>query len=167
MADQSFVYDDKRLWEMYAQLSPAKRRTALKGAFRRCGNEVRKVALTNLRAAVHPQGDRRDFEKGVRLIMFKQSAGFRVACSYDPKTKEGAHTNRHGLRKPVLMWLEDGTAQRATKSRSGRTGHNTGRITRQGFLDAARRQCEPSVTEDIHRSVVEFVTKTARKYGCE
>ena len=56
------------------------------------------------------------------------------------KGEAGFHTNRQGLKKPVLIWVEEGTKERKTKSNGGkraarrRSAHSTGRMRRYGFM---------------------------------
>ena len=72
---QSIEYDDKNLQRLFAELEPKRRVQALKGGFRREANQVRKTAINNLRSSINSS---KDLEKGVRAIVFKRKAGFRV-----------------------------------------------------------------------------------------
>lgn len=72
---QSIEYDDKNLQRLFAELEPKRRMQALKGGFRREANKVRKTAINNLRSSI---SSNKDLEKGVRAIVFKRAAGFRV-----------------------------------------------------------------------------------------
>lgn len=168
-------YDDGNLQRLFAELEPKRRTQALKAGFRKAANNVRKKAVANLREAIHTD---KDLEKGVRAIVFKRRAGFRVTigtkkAGKNGKGEAGMHTNRRGLKKPVLIWAEEGTQQRATKSSGGkraarlRAGHNTGRMPRYGFMDKTRSEVRDTVTEDMHRMVTESVEHIAKKYGCK
>lgn len=44
-------YDDSNLRQLFAELEPKRRTQALKGAFRREANQVRKTAINNLRSS--------------------------------------------------------------------------------------------------------------------
>lgn len=159
-------YDDGNLQRLFAELEPKRRTQALKAGFRKAANNVRKKAVANLREAIHTD---KDLEKGVRAVVFKRTAGFRVTIG---TKKAGMRTNRRGLKKPVLIWAEEGTKQRATKSSGGkraarlRAGHNTGSMPRYGFMAKTKSEVRDSVTEDMHRAVTENVERIAKKYGC-
>ena len=71
----SIDYDDRDLQRLFAELEPKRRVQALKGGFRREANQVRKTAINNLRSSINSS---KDLEKGVRAIVFKRKAGFRV-----------------------------------------------------------------------------------------
>ena len=103
MANQ---YNDTQLQKLFTEMDVKHRKRALKGAFRREANQVRRTAINNLRSSLHSN---RDLEKGIRAIVFKKAAGFRVTIGTkkaNPKTgkgEKGMHINRQGLKKPVDM----------------------------------------------------------------
>ena len=155
MANQ---YDDTQLQKLFTEMDVKHRKRALKGAFRREAN--------------------RDLEKGIRAIVFKKAAGFRVTIGTKKanrktgKGEKGMHINRQGLKKPVLIWAEGGTEQRKTKTKTRvfvreRRGHNTGRMKRYGFMRKTQTDVRDKVTADLRNEIVESVTKTANKYGCK
>lgn len=72
MANQ---YDDTQLQKLFTEMDVKHRKRALKGAFRREANQVRRTAINNLRSSLHSN---RNLEKGIRAIVFKKAAGFRV-----------------------------------------------------------------------------------------
>ena len=106
MANQ---YDDTQLQKLFTEMDVKHRKRALKGAFRREANQVRRTAINNLRSSLHSN---RDLEKGIRAIVFKKAAGFRVTIGTKKanrktgKGDKGMHINRQGLKKPVLIWAE-------------------------------------------------------------
>ena len=172
----SVTYDDRELQRLFAELEPKRRVQALKGGFRKEANKVRKTAINNLRAS----GIRsdRDLEKGIRAIVFKKKAGFRVTvgtkrANRSGKGEAGYHTNRKGVKKPVLIWAEEGTKMRKTKSNGGRrfwrarSSHSTGRMPRYGYMSKTLADVRESVTADVHEMVKENITKVAKKYGCK
>lgn len=173
---QSIEYDDKNLQRLFAELEPKRRMQALKGGFRREANKVRKTAINNLRSSI---SSNKDLEKGVRAIVFKQAAGFRVTVGTKKAGKNGkgeaGFHNRQGLKKPVLIWAEDGTAERETKPKQGtrrrasreREAHRTGKMRRYGFMAQTLNGVRETVTQDIRDMVTENVTKIAEKYGCK
>lgn len=168
-------YDDSNLQRLFAEMEPRKRVQALKGGFRREANQVRKTAINNLRSS----GIRtdRDLESGVRAVVFKQQAGFRVTVGTKSGKKQyGFHRNRRGELKPILLWAEMGTEDRSTKSNGGkhtkqwsgrlRGSHYTGRMKRYGFMAKTLEQVRESVTDNLHNEVIQNVEKVAKKYGC-
>ena len=172
MANQ---YDDTQLQKLFTEMDVKHRKRALKGAFRREANQVRRAAINNLRSSLHSN---RDLEKGIRAIVFKKAAGFRVTIGTKKanrktgKGEKGMHINRQGLKKPVLIWAEGGTEQRKTKTKTRffvreRRGHNTGRMKRYGFMRKTQTDVRDKVTADLRNEIVESVTKTANKYGCK
>lgn len=170
-------YDDKNLQRLFAELEPKRRLQAIKGGFRREANQVRKTAINNLRSSIQSN---KDLEKGVRAIVFKRKAGFRVTVGTKRAGKNGKgeavfHTNRQGLKKPVLIWAEEGTAERKTKPKQGtrrraarlRASHRTGRMKRYGFMAQTLSSVRDTVTADIQKMVTENVEQVAKKYGCK
>ena len=172
MANQ---YDDTQLQKLFAEMDVKHRKRALKGAFRREANQVRRTAINNLRSSLHSN---RELEKGIRAIVFKKAAGFRVTIGTKKanrktgKGEKGMHINRQGLKKPVLIWAEGGTEQRKTKTKTRvfvrvRRSHNTGRMKRYGFMRKTQTDVRDKVTADLRNEIVESVTKTGNKYGCK
>ena len=170
-------YDDKNLQRLFAELEPKRRLQAIKGGFRREANQVRKTAINNLRSSIQSN---KDLEKGVRAIVFKRKAGFRVTvgtkrAGKNGKGEAGFHTNRQGLKKPVLIWAEEGTAERKTKPKQGtrrraarlRASHRTGRMKRYGFMAQTLTGVRDTVTANTHKMVTENVEQVAKKYGCK
>ena len=170
-------YNDENLQRLFAELEPKRRLQAIKGGFRREANQVRKTAINNLRSSIQSN---KDLEKGVRAIVFKRKAGFRVTvgtkrAGKNGKGEAGFHTNRQGLKKPVLIWAEEGTKERQTKPKKGtrrraarlRASHRTGRMKRYGFVAQTLTSVRDTVTTNIHEMVAENVQKVAEKYGCK
>ena len=170
-------YDDRNLQRLFADMEPKRRLQAIKGGFRKEANLVRKTAINNLRNSIRTD---KDLEKGVRAIVFKRKAGFRVTVGTKKANKSGKgeagfHTNRQGLKKPVLIWAEDGTDERRTKPKQGtrrrasrlRASHPTGRMKRYGFMAQTLRSVRDTVTDNVHKMVTENIEKIAKKYGCK
>lgn len=170
-------YNDENLQRLFAELEPKRRLQAIKGGFRREANQVRKTAINNLRSSIQSN---KDLEKGVRAIVFKRKAGFRVTvgtkrAGKNGKGEAGFHTNRQGLKKPVLIWAEEGTKERQTKPKKGtrrraarlRASHRTGRMKRYGFMVQTLNSVRGTVTANIHKMVTENVEQVAKKYGCK
>ena len=174
---RSIDYNDENLQRLFAELEPKRRLQAIKGGFRREANQVRKTAINNLRSSIQSN---KDLEKGVRAIVFKRKAGFRVTvgtkrAGKNGKGEAGFHTNRQGLKKPVLIWAEEGTKDRKTKPKQGtrrraarlRASHRTGRMKRYGFMAQTLQSVRDTVTNNIHEMVADNVQKVAEKYGCK
>ena len=170
-------YDDKNLQRLFAELEPKRRLQAIKGGFRKEANQVRKTAINNLRSSIQSN---KDLEKGVRAILFKRKAGFRVTvgtkrAGKNGKGEAGFHTNRQGLKKPILIWAEEGTEERKTKPKQGtrrraarlRASHRTGRMKRYGFMAQTLNSVRDTVTDNIHKMVTENIEQVAKKYGCK
>lgn len=174
---QSIDYNDRDLQRLFAELEPKRRLQAIKGGFRREANQVRKTAINNLRSSIQSN---KDLEKGVRTVLFKRKAGFRVTvgtkrAGKNGKGEAGFHTNRQGLKKPILIWAEGGTEERKTKPKNGtrrrsarlRASHSTGRMKRYGFMAQTLHSVRDTVTANIHEMVTDNVKKVAEKYGCK
>lgn len=168
-------YDDKNLQRLFAEMDTKKRMKALKGAFRRTANQVRKTAIKNLRGSIRTDSD---LECGVRALVFKRkAAGFRVTIGTKKAGKSGKeygyHLNRQGLKKPVLIWAEAGTRWRRSKKATlyqiggkWRTGRTRGFMKRYGFMQKTLTEVRDRVTDSLHKEVVNSITKEAKKYGC-
>lgn len=180
MIDGTISYDDSQLQRLFADMEPVQRLKALRGAFRRVAGDVRRTAVNNLRGSLRSN---KGLERGIRTVVFKKTAGFQVTIG--SKVRRGAsgsgkstwtgfsmHTNGRGKSKPVLIWAEEGTENRRTKSRTkiftrSRKGHSTGRMRRYGFMRQTSEQVRGTVTETLHTEIVKSVKKTATKYGCK
>lgn len=167
-------YNDAELQRLFAELDTKQRLKALKGAFRREANRVRKTALNNLRGSIRSD---RDLERGVRAVVFKRKAGFRVTIGTKKAGKSGKeygfHINRKGLKKPVLIWAEAGTkwrkSKKATRYMAGgkwRTGATRGFMKRYGFMQKTLTDVRGSVTNSLHNEVINSVKEVAKKHGC-
>ena len=174
-------YDDSNLQKLFAELEPKRRVQALKGGFRKLANKVRKKAVDNLRESIHTD---ENLEKGVRAIVFKRKAGFRVTVGSKKKTKKADKSGENDADKPtkqksedkthVLIWAEDGTvwrkSKKSTRYRVGgnwRRGSIRGRMPRYGFMAKTQSEVRDTVTDDMHRMVAESVERIAKKYGCK
>lgn len=172
-------YDDSNLYKLFEQLEPKARFKALKGAFRRAANQVRRVAVTNLRGTGinHTTA----LSRGIRALVFKRKAGFRVTVGSKKANKQGKgergmYMTRTQGKKPVLIWVEDGTNVRKTKTRvktkgTGRkrsaSGFGRGRMKRYGFMNKTSLQVSGSVTDTLHKEIIDNVQRVAKKYGCK
>lgn len=172
-------YDDSNLRKLFRELEPKQRKEAFKKAFRKGANKVRKVALGNLRATGLNHATA--LGKGIRAIVFKRDAGFRVTAASKQANKQGKgergmHKNRQGLKKPVLPWADRGTVYRRVKKSGQRvrignkwvtTGIRRGLMKRYGFIAKTKSQVESTVTENLRRDMTESIHTIAKKYGCK
>lgn len=172
-------YDDSNLQRLIEAMEPKERLKALRGAFRREANRVRKTAVNNLRGSI---GGDRELERGIRAVVFKRKAGFRVTIGTKRANRSGkgergyyisrSRRGRPGATgKPVLIWAEEGTDARRTKGKfrvfgQSRKSHSTGRMKRYGFMRKTLDDVRNSVTDNLHNEIINNVKKTASKYGC-
>lgn len=70
MANQ---YNDTQLQKLFTEMDVKHRKRALKGAFRREANQVRRTAINNLRSSLHSN---RDLEKVLGLSYLKKPPDF-------------------------------------------------------------------------------------------
>lgn len=171
-------YDDTNLRKLYADLDPKGRKKVIKSACRKVGNEIRKVAINNLRCSGLRHAD--EMTGGVRVVVFRREAGVRVtvasrrANKKTGKGERGMHLNRRGLKKPVLAWAEAGTKRRKTKEATRyfipgggwRAGQDRGAMRRYGFIAKTKTQIEHTAGPRIKEEVANQVTIIAKKYGC-
>lgn len=175
-------YDDRNLQKLFAELQPKHRRQALKGAFRRAATKVKRTAINNLRSCVNSTPE---LEKGVRALVWKRRGGFRVTVGTKSANKAGKGEqgfyqsrrqrpkNGKGRKYPVLLWLEDGTKVRKSKSDTlykigdrWITGRKRGFIKRYGFMRKTKNQVSSTITETVKSEIIDNVTRVAKKYGC-
>lgn len=170
-------YDDRGLQSLIEDLSPKQRVKALRGAFRRESNRVRRAALGNLHESI---GGDAELDRGVRAIVFRRKAGFRVTVGTKRANKKGKgergyyiSRKRRGKRnatgKPVLIWAEEGTTWRRTRGRGFLRrggGHSTGRMKRYGFMRKTLSEVRDSVTGTLHKEIIDQMKKAAKKNGC-
>ena len=158
------TYDDRNLQRMFAELDSKHRIKALKGAFRRQASKVRRTAVNNLRGSIRSQNDPKGLESGVTV-------GTKSANKKTGKGERGFHTNRRGLKKPILIWAEEGTKDRHTKTSTkvfarSRKGHSTGRMKRYGFMRKTLNEMRGLITDSLRNEIIQSITRTAKKYGC-
>ena len=172
-------YDDSNLQRLWEALDSKQRMKALKGAFRREANRVRKIAIKNLRQSI--RGDQ-ELERGVRALVWKRKAGFRVTVGTKRANKKGKGAAGYYISrkrrkdpdakgKPVLLWADLGTKKRYTKSktkifRRKRKGHFTGSMKPYKFMEKTANSVRDSVTGNLHKEIIDNIKRTAKRYGC-
>lgn len=114
-------YTGKEWQELAQQLTSRQLRNAMKGAYRKEAKKAVSIARGKLRASgMKVEGNRSDWEKGVRSHIYSRGGGFLVTvkgrAGNGNKKEKGMHENRrYGKTKrrlPILMWAEEGTTQR-------------------------------------------------------
>lgn len=177
MSSSPLTYDDSGLQGLFEDLAPKQRVKALRGAFRREANRVRRAAIGNLHESI---GGDKELDKGVRAIVFRRKAGFRVTIGTKRANKKGKGERGYYISrkrrgkpyatgKPVLIWAEEGTAWRRTRGRGflkRRGGHSTGRMKRYGFMRKTLSEVRGSVTGTLHKEIIDQLKKAAKKNGC-
>lgn len=183
----------KSMSELMREMNPKQLKKAIKGAYRRVGKGAREIALYHLhKSGIDVQGDRTDFDKGLRVFVYGRGGGFmittkaRAANSRTGKGEKGMHKNRRGQKKPILMWAADGTKDRYRKTgrkvlkgnwkwwaRQGgsrpryvweRT-RKTGKMPDYGFIDKATPEASRYVEDELGKELQKSVEKVAKKAG--
>ncbi|MDE6479266.1 MAG: hypothetical protein K2L45_03275 [Muribaculaceae bacterium] len=188
-------YNPEDLSKLLFELEPKRRMRAVKSAFYRVANRLRKKAIEQLREErktiaskkysngrtkkpgpgwkyIPSPNPSKALEKGIKSIVYSKKPGFRVTvgskyANKNGKGERGIHTNRQGLKKPVLMWAETGTKSRdtKTKSRNKKKGHCTGSMPTMNFMEKTKNAMKDQVTNDLRQSLEESIIKTVKKYG--
>lgn len=166
-------YTGKEWSELARQLTPRQLRNSVKRAYRREAAKARAIAVQQLRSSgMSAEGDKKDLERSIRQRVYSRGGGFMVtvkAKSSGDKT-QGMHRNRYGKLKPVLVFAEDGTVSRKTKTKTRiftriRKGHPTGSMPKFGILDKSTAGMFRSVETGLFPEVEAAVIKSARKSG--
>lgn len=177
-----FEYDDSELQKLFAAMSPEQRLKALKKSFSKEARRVRKVAVENLRLSINSN---KELEKGIRSIVFRKKAGFRITIGTKKANSRGKgergfyiSRKRKGKKdrwgrdvtgKPVLIFAELGASDRSTKNHiwPRRKGHSTGSLKGYLFMRKTQNQVKYEVTENVQRAFMQYIMKTSRQHGCK
>lgn len=156
--------------ELSKVLTQRQLKNALKCAYRAEAKKAVEIAQQSLASSpLNVKGNTADWKKGIRSHIYSKGGGFLVTVkARGGKKAKGMHTNRKGITKPVLMWAEEGTAWRKTRSQSKffvrkRKGHYTGKMRAYGFLKRAEermyREVEAGLLPEVQRAVVKVAAK--------
>lgn len=173
---------DRAFGDVYAALDMAEQRKALRRAMGKEGARVRRVAVANLGSSGLGKGTYRPVDKGIYVRVYPPRYGTGFMVSTKPNGKKGIHVNRQLLKKPVLMWAEDGTAGRNVGRRKQsffgksrftgkairhyvRGGHSTGRMRSYGFMAKTERETGASVEGNLFAQFSSNLDKAARRRG--
>ena len=165
-------YQGKEWNELLKVFSKRDLKAALKGAYRKTGNEVLKVARQKLAESGIANASK--LKKGIRLRVYPRGGGFMITVK--PHGKQGFHVNRFGLQKPVLMWAEEGTKVRYVRKGGGQVtqlgngkwrtlGRRRGQMPAYHFLDGVESDGGQIIEREISPRLEEAVMKRAEKMG--
>jgi len=169
-----------REWdELLREMNGAQIKKSLRGAIRAEARKAQKIAQGKLSTSgLQVKGNTSDWKKGIRVRIYpdNKGAGFMVtvkARAASRKTGMGEksmHENRFGFKKPILMWAEEGTKGRKTKTQTKwglrkRKGHSTGKMGAYHFMDDAAPEMFQSVEAGLTPEIERAVQKVARKCG--
>lgn len=143
------------------------REKAIRAAERKLTNQARKAAKQKLIATGMKNADK--VAKGIRGIVYRDAIGFRltVGTSGRKSGANGFYTNRYEKTKPVLLWFEDGTAERKTRYKIGRMPSPKGSIAPVKFMAKTKEEMTPKVTEAFHEALRQSVMRIAKKNGAK
>lgn len=178
------AYTGRELTDLLRGMTPGRVRSALKTAYRRVAKRAVETARLSLSSSgLHVAGD---LPRGIRSHIYSRGGGFLVtvkARGSRSGQERGMHENRRGLKKPVLMWAEDGTTRRSAGGHAAggwrqyvRTratglmprrvgGYNRGSMPAYHFLAGAESRMAAQAERDLMPEVERAVAKTAAKYG--
>ena len=156
-------YDGKEWHQLLTLMTSKEIKKSIKGAYRRIGNNARKIAVDKLNSSgIHSTPG---LEKSLRLYVYSRGGGFMLTTKV-AKNGKGIYTNHRGIKKPVLMWAAEGTKKRHTKSRFfSRKGHSTGSMRKYGFMDSATVESYKLVESNLQKEIELSVDKIAKKAG--
>lgn len=183
-------YTGKEWTDLLKQLDRKQIKRALKGAYRKEANNAVKIARRHLHSSgMQVKGNKADWDKGIRTYVYSRGGGFLVTVKARAKSKRnskeaGMHANRQygkpykrgplkgvprkETKKPILMFAEDGTRLRKTRTNTTywpRKGHSTGQMRKYGFLEKATPEMFRSVEQGLQPELEKAVEKQAKKAG--
>lgn len=147
-------------------------KASLKGAYRKTGNEILKIARQRLMSSGIAHASK--LKKGIRLRVYPRGGGFMITVK--PHGKQGYHVNRFGLEKPVLMWAEEGTKVRYVRHGGGQKvqtsegkwvtlGRRRGQMPAYHFLDGIEDKGGPIIERGLAPAIEQSVMSRASKNG--
>ncbi len=165
-------YKGKEWNELLQVFNKRDLKASLKGAYRKVGNEILKVARDKVAQSGIANASK--LKKGMRLRVYPRGSGFMITVK--PHGKQGYHLNRFGLQKPVLMWAEEGTKVRYARKGGGQVvdmadgkwrtlGRRRGQMPAYHFLDGVEGSGAPIIEREIGARLEEQVLKRAEKAG--
>lgn len=169
-------YTGKEWTQLIKEMNPKQLRNSLKRAYRAEAKQALVIARRYLHSSgLDVHGNRTDWEKGIRSHIYSRGGGFLLTVKARGASRKGTgeksmHVNRRGIKKPVLMWAEEGTKLRKTRTKTRffvrmRKGHVTGRIKAYGFMEKAAPDMFRTVEEGLSKELDTAVEKVAKKCG--
>ncbi len=171
-------YSGSEWGKLLNQMDGKQIKKSLRSAVRAEARKAQKIAQRQLDASkLQVKGNLADWKKGIRTRIYpdNKGLGFLItvkarAASRNGNTEKSMHTNRFGIKKPVLMWAEEGTGARKTKTKTKwfvrqRKGHRTGRMKPYRFMESATPEMFKTVEDELTPEVEKAVTKVAKKCG--
>ena len=190
-------YTGEEWTQLAKELTPRQMRNALKRSYRAEAKKALGIARRHLHASgMQVKGSQADWDKGIRSHIYSKGGGFMLTvkarrANSKGKGEKSMHQNRKGFKKPVLMWAEEGTQRRLSKSSNWRYEHsgswklwarhgasmkpkkrkvrkdgiNRGRMRAYGFLEKATPEMFQTVEADLGVEVGAAVEKVAKKCG--
>lgn len=171
-------YTGKEWTDLLREMTPKQLKKAMRSAIRAASRKALKIAQGKLLSdGPQVKGNTADWKKGIRNRVYPDSkgSGFLITvkargANRQGKGEKGMHENRKGIKKPILMWAEEGTKYRSTKTQTKwfirkKKGHRTGRMPGYHFLQKAEPEMRGTVEKDLTPEVEKAVEKVARKCG--
>lgn len=169
----AITYEDRAFYDLLQVFDRRMLKNALKKTYRAEVKKMREIGLRNLRSSGLKVSS--DLEKGLRGYVYSRGGGFLVSvkarkANKNGKGEKGMHLTRRGVKKPILMWAEEGTPMRRTlsataKSRKLRKAHSTGAMRGYKFLEQSEDDMYKTAEEDLANELEKSVNFYAQKYG--
>lgn len=179
-------YTGKEWENLLRQMNGKQIKKSMRGALRAEARKAQKIAQSKLQTSgLQVRGDTADWKKGIRTRIYPDNKGMgflvtvkaRAASRKTGTGEKSMHKTYQSIKKPdkygpkpVLMWAEEGTKIRKTKTQTKwgfrkRKGHSTGRMDAYGFMEDATPEMFQSVEAGLVPEVEKAVTKVAKKCG--
>lgn len=167
MAEPAMRVDDRQLTLLLRDLEPGQRLRSVRAGFRKGATAMRREVIRQLRSV---RRSNRTLEKGVRAIVYRKTAGFRVTVGTSGRGPgaKGYYWSKGNRREvPVLCWTDTGTDMRFTRGTARRCVHYTGRLEPPGMIiDNAVKAKGDEVTRDVMDGIERSCLRAAMRYGC-
>lgn len=143
-------------------------RNTLRRAYRKVARPLVDKARASLlqRGPQNIEGSKSDWKRAIRARIYPKGGGFMITVN--PHGKQGFHTNRQGLQKPVLKWAEEGTAERKTRVRgflSKKGAVSRGKMPKYGFMAAVEAPMYAEAEALLQPELEKAVRDEAAKAG--
>jgi len=170
---RTFYFEIAAIWSAHKTLSSKQLGERCDAMMRRLNARIdadeamRREVIRQLRSV---RRSNRALEKGVRAIVYRKTAGFRVTVGTSGRGPgaKGYYWSKGNRREvPVLCWTDTGTDMRFTRGTARRSAHHTGRLDPPGMIiDNAVRAKGDEVTRDVMDGIERSCLRAAMRYGC-